>query len=92
MNPRILHHKVARASIISESEVSITVLCMPSSPYYTAVQIKNRYKKYACNQSSYYTEVRWYRTPVIIWNWSIHYPVLSAIFNSLHCSTNQELF
>jgi len=41
MNPRILHHKIPRASIISESEVSITVLCMPCSPRYTAVQIKN---------------------------------------------------
>jgi len=31
MNPRVPHHKivmVARASIISESEVSITVLCL----------------------------------------------------------------
>ena len=44
MNPRILHHKavmVARASIISESEVSITVLCLLCSPHYTAVRIKN---------------------------------------------------
>jgi len=38
MNPRILHHKVLRAS---ESEVSITVLCMPCSPRYTAVRIKS---------------------------------------------------
>ena len=44
MNPRIPHHKavmVARASIISESEVSITVLCLLCSPCYTAVRIKN---------------------------------------------------
>jgi len=41
MNPRILYHKVPRASIISESEVSITVLCMPCSPRYTTVRIKN---------------------------------------------------
>jgi len=41
MNPCIPHHKVPRASIISESEVSITVLCLPCSPRYTAVQIKN---------------------------------------------------
>jgi len=27
--------------------------------------------------------------PVIVW---IHYPSLSAMFNSLHSSTNQELF
>ena len=30
--------------------------------------------------------------PVIIWNWSIHCPSLSGIFNSLHSSMNQELF
>ena len=42
--PRILHHNVvmiARASIISESEVSITVLCLLGSPHYTAVRIKS---------------------------------------------------
>ena len=51
MNPHIPHHKivlVARASIISESEVSITLLC---SPCYTAVQTKNCY---ICNYSSHY--------------------------------------
>jgi len=32
---------VPRASIISESEVSITALCLLFSPHYTAVQIKN---------------------------------------------------
>ena len=32
---------IARASIISESEVSITVLCLLCSPRYTAVRIKN---------------------------------------------------
>ena len=44
MNPRIPHHKAVmflRASIISESEVSITTICLPCSPCYTAVQIKN---------------------------------------------------
>ena len=30
--------------------------------------------------------------PVIIWNWSIHCPSLSAMFNLLHSSTNQEVF
>jgi len=38
MNPRILH---PHTSIISESEVSITVFCLPCSPRYIAVQIKN---------------------------------------------------
>jgi len=44
MNPRILHHKeeiVARVLIISESEVSIIVLCLLCSPRYTAVRTKN---------------------------------------------------
>jgi len=44
MSPRIPHHMVvmvSRASIISESEVSITVLCLLCSPHYTAVRIKN---------------------------------------------------
>ena len=41
MNPHIPHHKVPLTSIISESEVSITVLCLLCSPCYTAVQIKN---------------------------------------------------
>jgi len=46
MNPRIiLHYKVVvmvpRASIMSESEVSITVLCLLCSPRWTAVRIKN---------------------------------------------------
>jgi len=44
MNPRISHHKVvmvAHASIISESEVSIAILCLLCSPHFTAVRIKN---------------------------------------------------
>jgi len=41
MNPSIPHHKVLHASIISESEVSITVLCLLCSTCYTAVRIKN---------------------------------------------------
>jgi len=32
------------------------------------------------------------RTPLTIWNWSIHFPSLSAFFNLSHSSTNQELF
>jgi len=30
--------------------------------------------------------------PVIFWNWSIHCSSLSAMFNSLHSSMNQEVF
>jgi len=90
MNPRIPLQKVRmilRASLISESEVSITVLCLLFSPHYTAVQIKN------CSKSMSIIKV-WIVpcAPVIIWNWSIHFPSLSAMFNLLHSSTNQELF
>ena len=62
--PRIPHHNllmIARASIIYESEVSITVLCLLGSPRYIAVQI-------------------------------VHCPSLSAMFNLLYSSTNQEVF
>jgi len=38
MSPCIPHHKI---SIISESEVSIAILCLLCSPCYTAVRIKN---------------------------------------------------
>jgi len=44
MNPCIPDHKVVmvlHSSIISESEVSITILCLLCSPHYTAVQIKD---------------------------------------------------
>ena len=32
------------------------------------------------------------RAPVIVWNWSIHFASLPAMFNSLHGSSNQKLF
>jgi len=44
MNPCIPHHKVVkvlRVLIISESEVSITAVCLLFSPCYTAVRINN---------------------------------------------------
>jgi len=41
MNPHIPHHNILRASIISDSEVSVTLLCLLCSPRYTAVRIKN---------------------------------------------------
>jgi len=44
MNPRIPYHKVPRASIIPESEVSITVLCLLCSPCYISVRIRNCWK------------------------------------------------
>jgi len=92
MNPYIPHHKVPHASIISESEVSITVLCLLCSPRYTAVRIKNCSKSTPVIKVATMKNTMLPRTPVIVWNWSIHYPSLSAVFDSLHSSTNQELF
>jgi len=83
---------VACASIISESDVSITILCLLCPPRYTAVQIKN------CSISTFVITVATMKNtivlcaPVIVWNWSIHYPSLSAMFDLLHSSTNQEGF
>ena len=57
MNPRIPHHKVVIvvcASIISESEVSITVLCLLCSPHYTAVRIKKCLKSTSVLKNSHY--------------------------------------
>jgi len=95
MNPRIPHHKVvivAHASIISESEVSITVLCLLWSTRYTAVQIKNCSKSMSVITGATMKNTMVVRAPHIVWNWSIHCPSLSAMFDSLHSSTNQELF
>ena len=85
------HASFTCASIISKSEVSITILCLLCSPHYTAVQIKN------CLKSTFIMKVVtviWtvLHAPVIVWNWSIHCPSLSAMFNSLHSSMNQEPF
>jgi len=39
------------------------------------------FKKYVCNQSSHYENTMVPHTPVIVWNWSIHFPSLSGMFN-----------
>jgi len=92
MNSRIPHHKVPHASIISKSEVSITVLCLLWSHHYTAVQIKNCSKSMPAIKVATMKNTMVPRAPVIVWNWSIHCPSLSAVFDLLHSSTNQELF
>jgi len=92
MNPRIPHHKVLHASIISESEVSIMVLCLLCSPCYIAVWIKNCSKSTSAIKVATTKNTIVPHAPGIVWNWSIHWPSLSAIFDSLHSSTNQELF
>jgi len=95
MNPHIPHRKalmVSRASIISESEVSITVLCLLCSPCNTAVWFKNCSKSMSVIKVSTMKNTMVPCAPVIVWNWHIHFPSLSAMFNSLHDNTNQELF
>ena len=93
MNPRIPHHKVARASIISESEVSITVLCLLYSPHYTAVRIKNCSKSTSVIiRSSHYEKYSGTAHPSYRLKLKHHCHSLSAMFNSLHCSMNQEVF
>jgi len=92
MNPRIPHRKVPCASIISESEVSITILCLLCSPCYTAAWIKNCSKSTSIIKVATTKNMMVPHAPVIVWNWSIHCPSLSAMFDSLHSSTNQELF
>jgi len=83
---------VLHASTTPESEVSIKVLCLLCSQRYTAVQIKNRSKNTSVIKVATMEVQMVLHTPVIVWHWSIHCPSLSAMFNSLHSSTNQELF
>ena len=74
-----------------KNEVSITLCCQLCSTRYTAFWIKN------CSKSS--TTIHAYRKKemvlhvpvksIIVW---ICYASLSAMFNPLHSSTNQELF
>jgi len=92
MNPCIPHYKVPHTSIIFESEVSITVLCLLYSPHYTAVWIKNCSKSTPVIKVVTMKNTMMPHVPVTVWNWSIHCPSLSAVFNLLHSSTNQELF
>jgi len=62
MNPHIPHHKVPHTSIIilSESEVSITVLCLLCSPHYTAVRIEN------CSKSTSVTKVATMKSAMVM--------------------------
>jgi len=61
MNPRIPHY-ISCASIISASEVSIAVLCLPCSPHYTVVQIKNCLKSTPVIKIAT-MKIRWCRMP-----------------------------
>jgi len=81
-----------RTSIISESEVAITVYCLLCSPCYTAVGIKNCWKSMSVIKVATTKNTMVPCAPVVVWNCSIHYPSLSAMFDLLHSSMNQGLF
>jgi len=83
---------VLRASIISESEVSITSLCLLCSPSYTAVQIKNYSKITSAIKVAVVKNTIMPRAQFSSENRSIHCPSLSSMFNLLHNSMNQKLF
>jgi len=93
--PRIPHHNaimIARASIIFESEISIAVLCLLGSPHYTVVRIKNYSKSMSMINVATTRNTIVRRVPQLsYWNWSIHCPSLSAMFDLLHSSTNKEV-
>jgi len=96
MNPRIPHHKVVMilyASIISESEVFIMVLCLPCLPHYTAVRIKNCSISMS-NQSSHYEKYDGTACPSypLKLKYPLPFSVSYEIFNSIHSSMNQEVF
>jgi len=77
MNPHIPHHKVVlipRASILSDSEVSITVLFLLFSPYYTAVRISN------CSKSTYVIKVATMKNMIVP-----HAPFETEVSISLLC-------
>ena len=75
-----------------KSEVSITFRCWLCSTHYTAVRIKNCSKSTSAIQAY---QKKWrhaHRLYQLSYEkLSIHYALLSAMFNLLHSSTNQEL-
>ena len=95
MNPCNPYHKVPRTSIISESEIQVYSLQFFVCYVHPITQ---QYESKSCSKSMSVIKVAIMknmmvmRAPVIVWNWSIRCPFLSAVFNSLHSSTNQELF
>ena len=75
---------VLHASTISESEVSITALCLLCSPSYTAVWSKNCLKSTSVIKVAAVKNTIVPCAPIIIRNRSIHCPSLSAMFNLLY--------
>ena len=87
MNSCIPHHKVVMVLHTSRVKYPLRV-----SACYTAVRIKNCSKSTSVIAFRHYEKHDGVHALGIVWNESIHCPSLSAIFNSLHSSTNQELF
>ena len=80
-------------SIISESEMSIIFLCLLHMfTQLHSIWIKNFSKSTPVIKVAAVKNTIMLYIPFIVWNRSIHCPSLSATFNSLHSSTNQELF
>jgi len=48
------------------------------------------FKKYICNQSSQYAKYNGAARPSYRLNWSIQFPSLSAMFNSLHIKLSEK--
>ena len=75
-----------------KSEVSFTLRCQLCSTCYTVFWIKNCLKS---TSAIHAYRKKWCRVPQLYQlsseKWSIHYALLSAMFNPLHSSTNQEL-
>jgi len=93
MNPCIPHHNVLCALIYLRVKYPLWFfVCYVCSPCCTAGRIKNCSKSTSVIKVATMKSIMVPRTPVIVWNRSIHCPSLSAIFDLLHSSTNQELF
>ena len=89
--PRIPHHNllmIARASIISESEISITVLCLLCSPHNTAVRIKN------CSKSTSKLPLRemWWCCGPPSYRLKLKYLLPVSVSYVRRVSMNQEVF
>ena len=75
----------------SEAEVFIALLFLLCTPHYIAVQIKTCSKSTSIIKVATMKNSMVLRTPVVVWNWSIHCPSLSAMLDSLHNSTNLQM-
>jgi len=95
INPRIPHHKVLCASIMSESEVQvpIIILCLLCSPHYTAVRIKNSSKSMAVIKVATMWKILWCCVPQLLSESEVSISLLCQLCSTSYTAgTNQELF